>query len=525
MKQQISRRALLTGGPLAFAACGTMDGAYFGKTDPPSSQRLIYLIIEPDALDPAQTTGGDEHFIVPTLFEGLTDFHPATAKPMAALATHYEVNDDFTRYTFYLRGHPWPRGVKLDNTDTLHREYRSGLMNQDLSRGHRAPSESFPARWNDGNMITAEDFVYSWRRVVDPKTAAPQFAYLLFYVQNGEEINAGKMPAESLGVRALDKFTFQIDLRGPTAFLLQLTSRCALAAVPRQAIEAAKLRGAESSWTEPAHIVTSGAFTLRERRRYDRIVVNRNPRYYEAGVVSLDEITFLPVPDATTGLNLYKAGEAHAMSGDRLPPLFTAAVQAKRDGFAAPAFYHIHPVFNTTKHPFNNALVRYAVNMATDKREIAEVFGKGRNPARTFVPPFDAYRPPARVMVAIDGQVYDVLSYDKAVARKLLAKAGFPNGFSHDGRQLKFEFRVPQVPGAQPIAEILQQQWRQNLNIGMSVLVQELKAYIPALHTGQFEMAMNGGGADYADPNTYLDQFQNGGGLTSGWSDATMMQC
>ena len=136
------------------------------------------------------------------------------------------------RYTFYLRGHPKPRGIKLPNTDTLRFEYRSGLLNQDFARGHSAPPDSIPATWSDGTVITAHDFVYSWRRVVDPKTAAPQYAYLLFYVQNAEEINAGRLPPEKLGVRALDRFAFQVDLRAPTAFLLQLTSRGALAAVP-----------------------------------------------------------------------------------------------------------------------------------------------------------------------------------------------------------------------------------------------------------------------------------------------------
>ena len=441
--KRFTRRELCAGGIL-FAGCRTADGAYFGKTDPPSSQRLVYLIgSEPDSLDPAKTTGGYERFIVPALFEGLTDFHPTTAQPMAALATHYEVNADFTRYTFYLRGHSKPRGVKLPNTDTLRAEYESGVLNQDFSRGHRAPSDSVPARWSDGTVITAEDFVYSWRRVVDPATAAPQYAYLLFYVRNAEQISAGKLPPDSLSVRALDEFTFQIDLRTPTTFFMQLTSRCALAPAPRQAIRAARLQGAGSSWTEPAHMVTSGAFTLQERRPYERILIKRNPRYYESGLVALDEIIFLPVSDATTSLNLYKTGEAHAMPGDRLPPLFTSAVQGKRDAYTAPAFYHIHPVFNTTRLPFNNVLVRYALNMAADKREIAGVFGEGRNAARTFVPPFEGYQPPDSVTVRIDGKIYDVLSYNPRAARELLAKAGFSNGLSRDGRHWRSNSACP----------------------------------------------------------------------------------
>ncbi|HEX2652177.1 MAG TPA: hypothetical protein VHN11_00810, partial [Xanthobacteraceae bacterium] len=105
----ISRRALLTGGPLGLAACGTMDGAYFGKTDPPSTQRLVYLIgSEAGSLDPGKVTGGYERLIVAALFEGLTNPYPTTAQPVAALATHYDVNANFTQYTFYLRGHPKP---------------------------------------------------------------------------------------------------------------------------------------------------------------------------------------------------------------------------------------------------------------------------------------------------------------------------------------------------------------------------------------------------------------------------------
>jgi ABC-type oligopeptide transport system substrate-binding subunit len=519
MKTQISRRALLTGGPLTFAACETASGAYFGKTDPPSSQRLLYLINEPDSLDPAKVTGGDESFIVPALFEGLTNFHPSTCGPMAALATHYHVSRDFTQYRFYLHGHPRPGGVRLANTDTLRLQYRSGILDRDFSRGNAAPPDTTPGRWSDGSAITAGDFVYSWRRLIDPETAAPQYAYLLFYVRNAEAINAGKLPPEMLGVRALDEFTFEIDLSSPTTFFLQLTSKAALAAVPRQAIEAARLRGAESSWTEPAYIVTSGAFILRERRPYDRVVLKKNPRYYESDLVALDEIAFLPVSDAATSLNLYKTGAAHAMPGDRLPPLFTSAVQRKRDGYTARAFYHIHPVFNTTRPPFNNVLVRYALNMATEKRELAGVFGEGRNPARTFVPPFEAYQSPASVLVPIGGRVYDVLSYDPAAARELLARAGYANGVAPDGRQFTSEFRIPQVPFSQPIAAILQQQWRKNLNIAVQVVIQELKAYIPAIHTGQFEMVMNGGGADYADPNTYLNLFQAGGDFNPVWSD------
>jgi ABC-type oligopeptide transport system substrate-binding subunit len=438
---------------------------------------------------------------------------------MAALATHYEVNSDFTQYRFYLRGHSRPRGIKLPNTDTLHQEYISGVLSQDFSRGRKAPPDSVPARWSDGSTVTAHDFVYSWRRLLDPRTARPQYSFLLFYVNNAQEIGAGKLASDRLGAQAIDDFTLQVSLRAPVTFFLQLTSKCPLAAAPRQAIEAASFLGAEDSWTHPARIVTSGAFTLGEHKPYDRIVMVRNPRYYESGVVALDEITFLPVTDANTTLNLYRSGEAHAMSGDRMPPLFTAAVQRKKDAYTAPAFYHICPVFNTTKQPFKNALVRYALNMAIDKREMAGVFGEGCRPAKTFVPPFDGYQPPVSVEVPVDGKNVDVLAYNPAAARELLAKAGFQNGMVRGGRRLSFELRVPQIPFGVPVAEILQQQWRGNLGIEPRLQTQELSAYITATVTGQFEMALNGGSGDYMDPNVYLNLFQTGRDYAPAWSD------
>jgi hypothetical protein len=148
----------------------TTDSPYFGKTTPPSEQRLVYANgDEPESFDPAKYAGGTEMRIINALFDGLTKFHPTTLEPMAALATHYETNADQSQFTFYLRGHPNPRGIRLPNTDTLSREFEVGRIKEDFARGRSAPLDRIPARWSDGTVITAHDFVYSWRRVVDPQ--------------------------------------------------------------------------------------------------------------------------------------------------------------------------------------------------------------------------------------------------------------------------------------------------------------------------------------------------------------------
>src|SRR6266508_6176324 len=127
MTRAIARRSLLTAGPVALASCGHV-GPYFRATSPPLRQRLVYANgNEPDVFDPGTYAGGTEMRIINALFDGLTKFHPLTLEPMAALATHYESNRDSTRFTFFLRGHSHPRGIRFANTDDLSAEFSRGL--------------------------------------------------------------------------------------------------------------------------------------------------------------------------------------------------------------------------------------------------------------------------------------------------------------------------------------------------------------------------------------------------------------
>ncbi len=231
---------------------------------------------------------------------------------MAALATHYEASADATSFTFYLRGNPAPWGTALPGAETLPEEF---------TRGRRAAPNRIPARWSDGRTITAHDFVYSWRRFLDPGTGAPM-AYQLYYVLHAEEIHTGKRGIEELGVRALDDFTFRVDLRSPTPFFLNLITQYIFNPVPRHAIEAARRHGDESTWTQPGRMVSSGPFLLKEWRPYERISAVRNPLYYDSGIVDIDELHFAPVVNGSTMVDLYKSGEVAAVPGVSFPSLF-----------------------------------------------------------------------------------------------------------------------------------------------------------------------------------------------------------
>lgn len=283
----ITRRSVI-GAPMLLAGC-SKHLPYFGNNASPTRRVLKFALgPEPDSLDPVNFNGGFELYILQSLFEGLISYDPHTVEPAAGLATHCEINRDDTRMTFFLRGHPNPRGICLP-------------------RG----SGTEAARWTDGTQITAHDFVYSWRRAIDPATAGA-FSYVLYYVRNAREIQQGRKPAAQLGVRALDDFTFDVELDRPAPLFLKLTGSIALACVPRQALEAARRRGSASAWVQPGSIVSSGAFRLKEWKPYERLILERNPQYYDANLVSLDEVHFFPIAQASTIVDLYEAGEATA---------------------------------------------------------------------------------------------------------------------------------------------------------------------------------------------------------------------
>jgi oligopeptide transport system substrate-binding protein len=499
MNLQIPRRTLIAAGSLALSACGRAEDAYFGRTEPPKAQRLTYVIGgQPATLDPAKSTDRWESYIIHAMFEGLTALHPATGDPMAALATHYEGTEDGVRYTFYLRGHAHPRGVRLPNTSDLPREF---------SRGRPAPAESKPARWSDGVTITAHDIVYSWRRVLDPVTGAT-YSYLMHYLRNAEEISAGKLKPDKLGLRAIDDFTLEIELRTPAPFFLQLLSHRVFCAVPHHTVEAYG-----PSWTDPEHIQASGSFVLREHRPNERIVLTRNAHYYEPAIVALQEITFLPVVDGSAAVNLYKTGDASVVQP--LLPQLLPTLHRKKDFRAHSMFGAVFPLINTERTPFNDVRIRYALNMATDKRAVADFAGASRKAASSLVPRAEGYDPPKTLGVSIDGINCDVLSYNPQAARELYGKA------IGDERPLRVEFLFPNLPEAKPVAEILQQQWKQTLGIELVLSNQELQNWLHTIFSkGYSGVAYWGDSGGYVDPAWFLDQFTTSSAANAtGWAD------
>lgn len=481
----MKRRTLLAMSTAA-AGCGRRNSGYFGRTTPPRRQRLIMAIGSgPATLDPAESWDLWEPYAIRSLFEGLTDYDPRTLEPTAALATHYEVNADRTRFTFYLRGHRNPRGFIVPGAP-------DGL--------------AAPARWSDGQIITANDFVYSWRRVVDPATAFPT-ASLFHPIRNAQAVTEGKMRPEHLGVRALDEFALQVELSEPAPYFVKLTASNQFFPVPCRAIEAAG-----SAWTTPPLTITSGAFRLRKWRDGE-VVLEKSSTYYDARRVSLEELRLVTISTSTTAINLYKAGDIDLVA-PLLPALYLRLLRQAPDFHSYPAAGMHYLIMNTTKPPLDNVLVRCALNMAIDKREIERFRGAG--PAALSLLSIDGYPSPRALIVSAAGKSYDILAFDPSGGRSLMRAAGYS-----ETRPLKVQYLFPAIADHRQVFEILQRQLRQNLGVELVPIPKE--AAIVNQETFALEYRGIAAWADFAvyqDPTYFLDQFLPGvSANVTGWND------
>lgn len=415
---------------------------------------------EPETLDPALLTGALEGRLAEALFEGLTTYHPRDLTPLPGMAERWVIAADRLTYTFHLR----------------------------------------QARWSNGDPVTAHDFVYSWRRVLAPETAA-RYAYMLYYLKNGEAYNKGELKDPALvGVRAVDDRTLVVTLAHPTPYFLDLTSFSTLLPVNRRCVERHGVH-----WTKPENIVTNGPFLMKEWKLNQRIRMVKNPDYWDAANVRLNIVDALAVENLNTAFNLYLTHGADYIGDVPLP--LRGLVQSRPDyhtGVYLATYYYL---LNVRRPPLHDARVRKALAMAIDKESICRYITRGGElPAASFVPPGMAnYTGPKG------------LAYDPATARRLLAEAGFPSGRGFPRLQILYNTS----DAHRDIAEVIQQMWKEVLNIRVELLNQEWKVYLDSTAKGKYDVARASWIGDYTDPNTFLDMWVTGGGNNrAGWSHA-----
>jgi len=451
---------------LGVVVCGLFPGCL--RRELPADVTILNQA-EPESLDPAIVVGQADMRVVQGLFEGLTRFDPQTARPIPGLAESWEISPDGVTGTFHLR---------------------TNLV------------------WSTGEPITADDVVYSWIRALDPATAS-DYAGQLFYLKNAEDFNAGKIKDASLvGVHAPDRFTVRVELNHPTAFFPDICALPVLYVVPRQTIEKYG-----DAWLKARPLPGSGPYELAYWRLNDKIRLRKNPRYWDAANTRSEIIDLLPVGSPNTALNLYIRGQADIVWDAALIPSELLDVLLKRPDFHK--FNYLGTYFfrfNVTRKPFDDPRVRQALALAVDKERIIKIVARaGEQPASHFVPDGTAnYTSP------------DGLGYDPALARKLLAEAGYPGGRGFP--RFSYTFNASAGGAAkihENVAVELQQMWRDELGIPMDLRQMEWAAFLSAQAHLDYDVSRSSWTGDYDDANTFLGMFiSNDGNNRTGWKNA-----
>lgn len=430
----------------------------------PRADLVIHNGSEPETIDPQVLTGQADGRIASALFEGLTKFNPTNATAMPGLAHSWELSPDGRTYTFHLRPE---------------------------------------AKWSDGQPITAEDFVWSWRRAVDPLTAA-DYASQFFYVRNGEAINTGaERDTSRLGVEATDPHTLKVELNEPTPFFLDLLASRIFAVIPRRTVEQYG-----DQWVRAPGLPCSGPYVLERWRVNDRIRIRRNPHYWDAANVRTEVIDILSGDSPNTALNLYLTGEIDWLVDKSMIPVDLGDALGGRPDFHRFDYLGTYFIrFNCTRKPFDDVRVRKAISLVVDRRRIVDrITRMGETPSASLVPDGTAgYRPAAG------------LGYDPDEARRLLAEAGYPEGRGFPVFEYKFNVGTRTH---EQIAVELQAVLREELGLRMEIRPLEWKTYLVEMSKLNYDVMRGSWVGDYNDPNTFLDLFiSKSGNNRTGWAN------
>lgn len=425
---------------------------------------------EPRGLDPHTTTGAPDAHVLWSMFEGLVTVDPKDLSPVPGVASSWEISEDQLTYTFHIN----PK-----------------------------------ARWSNGDPITAEDFRWSWMRALTP-ALANEFGYMMYFVKNAEAFHRGDTTDFStVGVKVTDQYTLVVELERPTPFFLQMLDHHTYHPVHRATVEKFGDMGDRiSKWTLPENFVGNGAFTLADWEINKVIRVVKNPYYWDADTVKLNEIYFHPIVLQQAEERAFRSGQVHLTYTPQMAIEKIATYREK-----SPELLEITPnynaywyLFNTVKPPFNDARVRKAVAYAIDREKLVTRVTKGGEvPAYTFVPPMNnGYQP----------KTY--FHYDVEAARQLLAEAGYPNGEGFPTTEILYNTHE----NHRKIALAIQQMLKDNLNISVDLVNQEWKVYLNSQKNLDFDLCRQGWIADYLDPSNFFELLLSyAGNNNTGWKN------
>jgi oligopeptide transport system substrate-binding protein len=441
---------------LALGACGQGDRSQ-GGTGAQAGEMVLHRgnAAEPDSLDPHHTEGIWESDIVADLMLGLT-MADANGEAIPGAAESWEVSEDALTWTFHLREH----------------------------------------LWSDGVPVTAGDFVFAYRRVLDPATAS-QYAWYLYPIRNALAVNGGRMPVTDLGVEAPDDSTFVVHLENPAPYLAEFLTHSVTSPVPRHVIE--RLGNA---WSRPGNYVSNGPYVLADWVPNDRVTAVKNPLFYDADNVAIDRIYYYPTSDYEAALRRFRAGELDVQA--RLPFAQIDWIRAN-----LPETIDLQPTLtiefisiNFTRPGLGDVRVREALSLALDRETIVnEVRRLGTPPAYSMIPPGIANYP-GGVQLSFVG-----LSQAERLARArlLMQQAGYG-----PDRRLRFGLEVrASSADARPVPAAIQQMWRE-IYVDIELEQSDAAVFYNLMQEHDFDAGIAGWVADFNDPSNFLDLLRTG---------------
>jgi oligopeptide transport system substrate-binding protein len=416
-----------------------------------SRQEIVrHIKDEPASLDPAKAIGLPEIQVIRDLFEGLTN-QDAKGNIIPGVATQWQTTDNKT----------WIFTLRKD------------------------------AKWSNGDPVTANDFVYSWRRLVDPKIGST-FAWFaeLAGIQNAGAITKGQMTPDKLGVTALDDHRLKVSLDKPVPYFVSLTANFSLYPVPEKVIEKAG-----KDWVQPGTLVGNGAYKLQERVVNEKLVLVRNDHYWDNAHSVLTKVTFVPINEESSATKRYRADDIDIT--ESFPKNMYSMLKKDLPGqvYTPDQLGTYYYAFNTTKGPTADVRVRKALTWSIDRKIIAEkVLGTGEKPAWHFTADVTAGFKPKPGFLQQHSQ--EELNQQ---AKALLAAAGY--GPNHP---LDLTLLYNSSENNQKVAIAVASMWKKNLGVSVKLQNQEWKTYIDSRNTGNFDVIRASWVGDYNEPSTFL---------------------
>ncbi|MDI6601513.1 MAG: peptide ABC transporter substrate-binding protein [Thermoanaerobacteraceae bacterium] len=450
----------------AVAGCGTTPAKNNEETQktaqetPAEGQTITYnLGAQPGSIDPAKCNEVVGFNVIYNVFEGLVRLDK-NSNPEPGMAEKWDVSEDGLTWTFHLRD----------------------------------------AKWADGKPVTAGDFEYAWKRILDPATGAP-FAYDLYYVKNGRAFNEGKASADDVGVKAQDDKTLVVTLENPTPYFLTILSLPQTVPMRKDMVE----QDPEGWSTKPELYMGNGPFKMTGWTMNDSYTFEKNENYWDAAAVKPSKLVFTLIVDANTALSSFESGELDII--DLVPTQEIKRLQDEGKLKIYPNIGTYYVLFNTQKPPFDDPRVRKAFSLAIDRKAIVENIAKGGQiPAGSFVPFGYPDADPTKDFREVGGNYYDPEKANLEEAKKLLAEAGYPDGKGFP----KVTYIYNTSEAHKQIGEALQDMWKQGLGVDVELRNMEWSVYLDERQQGNYDLARAGWMSEYRDPIAMLELFTTG---------------